>query len=158
MELTVYFAARCRKEQAGDELKALVKRAIEETLNYEKVKLDSEVSVTFVSDRQIREINREFRGIDSATDVLSFPQAENGNLEEAYDGERVQLGDIVISLERARSQSELYGHSFEREVAFLTVHSVLHLLGYDHETGEEDERIMRRRQRAIMKKMGLGLE
>lgn len=158
MELTVYFAARCRKEKAGDELKALVKRAIEETLNYEKVKLDSEVSVTFVSDRQIREINREFRGIDSATDVLSFPQAENGNLEEAYDGERVQLGDIVISLERARSQSELYGHSFEREVAFLTVHSVLHLLGYDHETGEEDERIMRRRQRAIMKKMGLGLE
>lgn len=158
MELTVDFAARCRKEKAGDELKTLVKRAIEETLNYEKVKLDSEVSVTFVSDRQIREINREFRGIDSATDVLSFPQAENGNLEEAYDGERVQLGDIVISLERARSQSELYGHSFEREVAFLTVHSVLHLLGYDHETGEEDERIMRRRQRAIMKKMGLGLE
>ncbi len=157
MELKIDFAVRCRKEKAGEQLKGLVRQAVVTALEYEKVKRDCEVSVTFVSDRQIREINREFRGIDRATDVLSFPQAENGDLDSAYDGERVQLGDIVISLERARAQSELYGHTFEREVAFLTVHSVLHLLGYDHETGEEDERLMRRRQRAIMKKMGLAV-
>jgi probable rRNA maturation factor len=79
----------------------------------------------------------------------------DGDLSDAFDGEKYQLGDIVLSLEKAREQSELYGHSFEREVAFLTVHSTLHLLGYDHETGEEDEEDMRRRQRDIMKKMQL---
>ena len=86
--------------------------------------------------------------------MLSFPQAEPGRLDSAFDGRRLQLGDIVISLERARAQAELYGHPFEREVAFLTVHSVLHLLGYDHETGPEDELRMRRRQRAVMKRLG----
>ena len=89
------------------------------------------------------------------TDVLSFPIAEDGDLEEAFDGEKLCLGDIVLSLERARSQAEEFGHPFEREVAFLCVHSTLHLLGYDHETGEEDEADMRARQREIMKIMGL---
>jgi probable rRNA maturation factor len=154
MELTVDFSVRCRREKATAELRELVRRAIAETLACEKVRRDCAVSVTFVSDRIMRGLNREYRGKDSATDVLSFPQAEPGHLDSAFDGRRLQLGDIVISLERARAQAELYGHTFEREVAFLTVHSVLHLLGYDHETGPEDELRMRRRQRAVMKRLG----
>ena len=155
MNLEIYWSTRIRKEKVTDEIRELVRRAVCATLEYEKVRDDCAVSVTFVSNRIIRGINREYRDTDRATDVLSFPQAENGNLADAFDGERIQLGDIVLSLERAREQAELYGHSYEREIAFLCVHSVLHLLGYDHETGEEDEKDMRRRQRAVMKKMGL---
>ena len=157
MNLYIDYSVRIRKIQVTEETKQLVFRAIKAALEYEKVKIDCEVSVTFVSDRLIREYNRTYRSIDRPTDVLSFPIAANGNLEEAFDGERCQLGDIVISLERAAAQAELYGPSPERETAFLAVHSVLHLLGYDHERGEEEDRLMRRKQRAIMKKIGLGI-
>ena len=157
MNLYIDYSVRIRKIQVTEETKQFVFRAIKAALEYEKVKTDCEVSVTFVSDRLIREYNRTYRSIDRPTDVLSFPIAANGNLDEAFDGERCQLGDIVISLERAEAQAELYGHSPERETAFLAVHSVLHLLGYDHERGEEEDRLMRRKQRAIMKKMGLGI-
>jgi len=155
INLSIDWNVRCRNEKVTDELKALVERSLKAALEYEEVEGDCEISVTFVSDRIIRQMNREFRGIDKATDVLSFPMAEDGDLEDAFDGEKYQLGDVVLSLEHARAQAELYGHSFEREVAFLCVHSALHLLGYDHETGEEDENDMRARQRAIMKVLGL---
>ncbi len=143
-----------RKESVSSELLALIRRAVAETLDYEGYDDDFVVSVTLVSNGGIRRYNREYRGIDRPTDVLSFPMAD-GDISDAFDGERYQLGDILLSLEKAREQSELYGHSFEREVAFLTVHSTLHLLGYDHETSEEDEEDMRRRQREIMNKMHL---
>ncbi len=153
--LKIDYSVRCRKEKVTDELKALVERAIQTALDYEEIEDDCEVSVTFVGNAGIRRFNAEYRGIDRVTDVLSFPIAEDGDLEEAFDGERLCLGDIVISLERAREQAQEFGHPFEREVAFLCVHSTLHLLGYDHETGEEDEADMRARQRGIMKLMGL---
>ena len=153
--LNIEFSIRCRKEKVTDELKELVKRAVKTALEYEEIEDDCEVSVTFVGNAGIRRFNAEYRGIDRVTDVLSFPIAEDGDLEGAFDGEKLCLGDIVLSLERARSQAEEFGHPFEREVAFLCVHSTLHLLGYDHETGEEDEADMRRRQREIMKIMGL---
>ena len=134
-------------------LRMLLRRAILETLDYEVVEIDSpEVSMTFTDNEGIRALNQEHRGIDKATDVLSFPMFERG---EKIEG---TLGDIVISLERAHEQAELYGHSFERETAFLCVHSVLHLLGYDHELGEEEDRDMRRRQREIIARLGLGIE
>lgn len=155
MELYIDFQTRCRKEKVDDGLRKLVKEAITAALEYEGVEDDAEVSVTFVSDRIIRELNREYRGVDRATDVLSFPLAEDGDLDDAFDGERLQLGDVVLSLEHARAQAETFGHSYEREVAFLCVHSALHLLGYDHELSEEDDADMRRRQRDIMKIMGL---
>ena len=155
MNLKMDCCNRQRKEQVGDDLRGLVAGALRAAFEYEGLEGDAEVSVTFVSDAGIRRFNREYRGIDRATDVLSFPLFEGGDVEDAFDGEEYQLGDVVLSLERARAQSELYGHSFEREVAFLCVHSALHLMGYDHERGESDEQDMRCRQRDIMKILGL---
>ena len=140
-------------------LKMLIRAAVEATLDYEQYGNPVEVSVTFTDNEKIRALNQKFRGVDRATDVLSFPLFDyTGEQEEPPVDEFVgMLGDIVISLEQAKKQAEEYGHGFEREAAFLTVHSMLHLLGYDHETGEEDEADMRRRQSEILERMGLGV-
>lgn len=155
MMLKIDFCNRQRKEPVSDELRGLIRDALAAAFEHEGISGDAEVSVTFVSDAGIRRFNREYRGIDRATDVLSFPLFDGKDAKDAYDGEKYQFGDVVLSLERARAQSELYGHSFEREVAFLCVHSALHLMGYDHERGEADERDMRQKQREIMKILGL---
>ena len=141
-------------------LKMLVRRAVETTLDYEQYENPIEVSVTFTDNEGIRELNRKFRNIDRPTDVLSFPLFDyTGESEEPPVDEFVgMLGDIVISLEQAKKQAEEFGHSFEREAAFLTVHSMLHLLGYDHEAGGDEEAAMRRRQREILDRMGLSLK
>ena len=141
-------------------MKMLVRRAILQTLDYEQYRNPCEVSVTFTDNAQIHELNRKFRGVDRPTDVLSFPLFDyDGTTDEPPVDELFgMLGDIVLSLEQARMQAEEYGHSFEREVAFLCVHSMLHLLGYDHETGDEDEADMRRRQSEIMDLMGLSVK
>lgn len=141
-------------------LKMLVRRAVETTLDYEQYENPIEVSVTFTDNEGIRELNRKFRNIDRPTDVLSFPLFDyTGESEEPPVDEFVgMLGDIVISLEQAKKQAEEFGHSFEREAAFLTVHSMLHLLGYDHEAGGDEEADMRRRQREILNRMGLSLK
>jgi len=122
-----------------------------------------EVALTFVDDKRIRELNREYRGIDRPTDVLSFALNEDGGEPDIVFGDLSDdeddpisgmLGDIVISLERAKAQSEAYGHSLEREIGFLFVHGFLHLLGYDHQT-EEEERIMFAKQEEILRRAGL---
>ena len=136
-------------------MKSLVKSAIRAALENEKFPYDPLISVTFTDNEGIREKNREFRGIDAPTDVLSFPMYDFKNGEKPLPGEICELGDIVLSLERAAEQAEDFGHSYEREVAFLTVHSVLHLLGYDHVHSEEEELEMREHQRAIMRRLGL---
>jgi len=137
-------------------LRMLLRRAILETLDYEGVEIEApEVSMTFTDNEGIRELNRLYRQMDKPTDVLSFPMFDFADEEETVEG---ALGDIVISLERAREQAETFGHSFEREVAFLCVHSMLHLLGYDHELGEQEDIDMRRRQREIVTRLGLGIE
>jgi len=135
-------------------LKMLLRRAIESTLSYEGVNADCEVSVTFTDNEGIHGLNKTYRNIDRATDVLSFPQIDY----ESGEGAEGMLGDIVLSLERAREQAEEFGHSFERECAFLCVHSVLHLLGYDHELSDEDDADMRKRQRDVMEIMGLSVK
>ncbi|MBO5040976.1 MAG: rRNA maturation RNase YbeY [Clostridia bacterium] len=140
-------------ETVTPSLRALTRRAVKAALEYEKVGFVPEVSVTYTDNEGIRELNAAHRNIDRATDVLSFPLFEKEELSEASDGDA--LGDIVISLEKAREQANEYGHSFEREVAFLTVHSMLHLLGYDHEISEADEKEMFFRQEEILKTMGL---
>ena len=157
MNLRIYFDNHQDKLPLTYRLKMLAREAVEATLDYEQFGNPAEVSVTFVDNAEIKDLNKKFRGIDKATDVLSFPLFDyEGESEEPPVDEMLgMLGDIVLSLEQADLQAKEYGHSFEREVAFLTVHSMLHLLGYDHETGEEDEADMRRRQSAIMDLMGL---
>ncbi len=160
MKLKIYF----ENEQSAIPLtyatKLLVRRAIEETLDYEQYGNPCEVSVTFTDNAQIHALNKKFRGVDRPTDVLSFPlfDYEGESEEPPVDELMGMLGDIVLSLEQAQAQAEEYGHSFEREVAFLCVHSMLHLLGYDHETGDADEADMRRRQSEIMELLGLSVK
>ena len=139
-----------------EEITDLVHRAVSETLRLEEIDFDCAVSLTYTDNAGIRAVNREYRDKDSVTDVLSFPMFDPA-VEEIYavDGVPAELGDIVLSLERAREQAEEFGHSFARETAFLCVHSVLHLLGYDHERSEDEDILMREKQRAVMHALGL---
>ena len=155
MKLMIYLE-NSAPEAITYKLKMLVRKAILATLDYEGVDVDCEVSVTFTDNEGIHAINKEFRNIDRPTDVLSFPQVNYDEGEELMEGD--MLGDIVLSLERAREQAAEFGHSFERECAFLCAHSTLHLLGYDHELSDEDDADMRRRQSEIMEKMGLSIK
>ena len=137
----------------------LIKDVIEAALKHEGFEQDSFVSVTVTDNENIRVINNEQRNIDSATDVLSFPvlEFENGEMiENAGDvfEDKLILGDIVLSLERAKEKSIEFGHSFEREIGYLVCHSVLHLLGYDHENEDERE-IMRQKEEATLETLSL---
>ena len=141
------------KFPVGFTLKRLIKRAAKAAITYMDFSSNVEISVMLTDNEGIRSLNAEHRDIDRATDVLSFPMFdydEDGNIIDDGDGQgRLCLGDIVISLERAKEQAEEYGHSFQREVGFLTVHSMLHLFGYDHMT-PEDEAEMFGYQREIL--------
>ncbi|ANU25561.1 rRNA maturation RNase YbeY [Planococcus versutus] len=132
-----------------------VRKLLEHAAKKEEVS-DSEVSVTFVTDAMIRDINREYRSKDQPTDVISFAMEELGEGETAIVGstEPRMLGDIVISLDRTKEQANDYGHSFERELGFLAVHGFLHLLGYDHMTAV-DEKKMSARQEEILLSLGI---
>ncbi len=144
-----------RKVNVTPELKELIVSACEATLKDNEFNEPAEVSITLVSDKKIREINREFRDIDKATDVLSFPLGEDGIYDENPENGNLMLGDIVLSLERAQSQSLEFGHSFEREAAYLTVHSMLHLLGYDHVNSDEEKAVMRKKEEQVMELLDL---
>ena len=117
----------------------LIENVISEALKYEGVSDNTEISVTIVDNEEIRKINNKFRNIDRATDVLSFPLIDFDNEDLPNDGSKIYLGDIIISIERAKEQANEYGHSLDREVGFLTAHSMLHLLGYDHMVPEEEK-------------------
>ena len=152
LKVTIY--QQQRKLPISKDLKKLIKEACRASLICEERKGNFEVTVTIVNNNQIREINNDTRGIDSATDVLSFPLSEDGyefDINPITDCQ--MLGDIVISAERASEQAHEFGQPFEREVAFLTVHSMLHLMGYDHVNSEEEELEMRSHQRVIMSEL-----
>ena len=153
MKNTVYIANEQKKVKVLPSLRGLVRRAVNATLKYEDYRCPFEISVTFTDNEKIHALNRQYRAVDRPTDVLSFPL-----FDEEVEGEPLALGDIVLSLEKAQEQATEYGHSFEREVAFLVVHSMLHLLGYDHETSRDDEKEMFFRQEEIMKFLNLGKE
>ncbi len=146
MHIDYYISNEQDKLPFHEEYETLVKNAVEATLGFEGFENDCEVSITFTDNESIRELNKEYRDIDRETDVLSFPMEDEGDI--------VVLGDIVISLEKAKEQSVEYGHSLEREISFLCVHSTLHLLGYDHETSIEDEKEMFGKQEEILKILG----
>lgn len=151
MRNTIYISNNQDKIKVNNELKALIRKVVNRALKEEKFLRPAEVSITLVDNEEIKEINLESRGIDNPTDVLSFPMFD----EDFGDDEKAVLGDIVISLEKAESQAKEFGHTFEREVAFLCVHSVLHLLGYDHETSKEDEEEMFSRQEEILRTLNI---
>lgn len=138
-------------------LRMLIRRACLATLELEGISEPAEIDVSFVDDKEIKKLNFQFRKIDCSTDVLSFPLGENGVYEKNPDSGTLLLGDVVISLEHAVSQSEEYGHSFEREVAYLTVHSVLHLLGYDHVNGGLEQVRMREKEETVLAELGLSV-
>ena len=161
-EIMLYTDNRQNKIEVNEELVNIINEVCEKALRAEEVNIPYQISLLFVDNEEIRDINRETRGIDKATDVLSFPMLDypkdkvfkevykDTKFNEIYlDGEELVLGDMVLSLERAKEQSIEYNHSFNREVCYLVVHSILHLLGYDHMEDEEKKR-MRKREEEIL--------
>lgn len=136
-------------------VRMLVRRCCTAVLVHEEFDGDAEISVSFVDDEMIREYNKQFRNIDRSTDVLSFPLGENGVYDINYETGAKLLGDIVISIPHAFAQAEEYGHSLQREIGFLTVHSMLHLLGYDHVNGGLESVRMREKEETVLTKLGL---
>ena len=136
-------------------VRMLIRRCCNAVLVNENFEGSAEISVRFVDDEIIHELNREYRHVDRSTDVLSFPLGENGVYDINHDTGAKILGDIVISMQHAVLQADLYGHSLQREIAFLTVHSMLHLLGYDHEAEGLERVRMREKEEAVLTQLGL---
>ena len=163
----LYTDNRQNSIEVTDDLINIINEVCDVALKDEEVTIPYQISLLFVDNNEIREINNETRGIDKVTDVLSFPMLDypenmvfknvykNKKFNEIYlDGEELVLGDMVLSLERAKEQSIEYNHSFEREVCYLVVHSILHLLGYDH-MNDEDKAKMRTREEEILGKLNI---
>ena len=136
-------------------LRLLMRRCCHAVLELEGFEGSAEVDISLVDNQQIRAINNEQRGIDLVTDVLTFPLGENGTYDKNPETGAYMLGDVVLSVERAIEQAKQYGHSLQREVGYLTVHSVLHLLGYDHVDGGLEAVRMREKEEAVMASVGL---
>lgn len=136
-------------------LRLMLRRCCTAVLRMEGFEGDAEVNITFVDDEQIHAMNKQFRNKDSATDVLSFPLGENGIWDVNPDTGCKELGDIVLSVEHAVAQAKEFGHTFQREMGYLTVHSMLHLLGYDHVNGGLEKAIMREKEEEALGRLGL---
>lgn len=155
----IYIEDVCASPAINDDVCDFLRTVVTATLEYEKVNEPCFVSITVVDEDEIKEINNEHRGIDAVTDVLSFPVVNliDGTYEENagdfFEG-RLILGDVVLCAKRAREQSIEFGHSYERELGYLTCHSILHLIGYDHEEDFERE-VMRQKEEAVMTKLNL---
>ena len=136
-------------------IRMLIRRACNAVLTFEGFEGPAEVNVNFVDDDEIRKLNNEFRHIDAYTDVLSFPLGENGKYDINPETGAQMLGDVVISVPQAAKQAQEYDHSFQREMAFLTVHSMLHLLGYDHVNGGIEAVKMREKEEHVLTQLGV---
>ena len=139
-----------------DEFERLFNDVVLESLKFEDFDTQCEVSISIVDNSEIKNINKQFRHIDKETDVLSFPQLtfEEGEVADVNENDEIILGDIIISIEKAIFQAEEYGHGLRREIAFLTAHSMLHLMGYDHMEPEERD-IMFEKQEKILGNLGI---
>lgn len=136
-------------------VRLLIRRCCNAVLTFENFSEPAEISVTFVDDERIHELNKMHRDVDRSTDVLSFPLGENGEYDRNLDTGACLLGDIVISVETAVRQADTYGHTLQRELGFLTVHSMLHLLGYDHVNGGIEAVRMREKEEHVLTELGL---
>ncbi|WP_421379930.1 rRNA maturation RNase YbeY [Bacillus salacetis] len=154
MNLEIDFLDETKKLSESD--RELVQSLLDYAAGQEKVEPASELTLSFVTNERIQEINKEYRDKDQPTDVISFALEELGEDETKVVGEGIPriLGDIIISVEKAKEQADEYGHSFSRELGFLALHGFLHLLGYDH-MNEEDEKRMFGRQKEILDGYGL---
>lgn len=157
MKTKVNITDKQKKIKLPTGTRLFIRKACIATLTEEKFPYNAEVEVILTDDDNIRELNRKFRNIDSSTDVLSFPLGSDGEYDENPETGMKMLGDIVISVEHAYAQAELYGHGIEREISFLAVHSMLHLLGYDHVDSKLEESIMREKQEIILDELGLSI-
>lgn len=154
MKIYVLFSDEQDKITLDFDAEKLAEDCTREALLEEEIEDDAEVSLTMVDNARIRELNAEFREIDRETDVLSFPMGDENGFEVNPETDALLLGDIVISLEKAKVQSEEYGHSMKREVAFLIAHSLFHLLGYDHMTPEEEAEMFAK-QENVLQRLGI---
>ncbi len=154
-KLKVQISNRQKDVKIPSGIRLLIRRCCTAVLDAENFEGSAEVSVCFINNQEIKELNAQYRGKDIETDVLSFPLGENGNYDVNHETGAKMLGDIVISVEKAVSQAELYGHTLQREIGFLTVHSMLHLLGYDHENGGLEATLMREKEEEILSRLGL---
>lgn len=136
-------------------IRMLIRRACNAVLKLENFEGPAEINVTFVDDEEIRQLNHKYRNIDASTDVLSFPMGKDGQYDINPETGLKMLGEVVISIPHAVSQANEYGHSLQREIAFLTVHSVLHLLGYDHSNGGIEAVRMREKEETVLTQLGL---
>ncbi len=136
-------------------IRLLLRRCCNAVLIMEQFTDSAEISITFVDEEQIHILNKEHRGVDRPTDVLSFPLGENGEYDVNPENGAKMLGDIVLNISRVVRQAEEFGHSFQREIAYLTAHSMLHLLGYDHVAGGIESVHMREKEEEVMKQLGL---
>ena len=158
MKIVIFLSNEQDKLDPPQDVEKLIEDCTAAALEEEGIDDTAEVSVTFVDNEGIRQLNNEHRGIDRETDVLSFPLGDDDGYEIDPDNDAIMLGDIVISLEKAAQQAEEYGHSYRREVAFLITHSLFHLLGYDHVNGEEEEKEMFGKQEKVLDKLGITRE
>lgn len=154
-KLKVLISNKQKSVKIPSGIRLLIRRCCHAVLQMENFSGSAEVSVSFINNDEIRSLNAQYRNKDSATDVLSFPLGENGVYDKNENTGAFMLGDIVISAERAFEQAELYGHTIQREIAFLTVHSMLHLLGYDHEQGGLPARQMREKEEIVLERLGV---
>lgn len=154
-KLKVIISNRQKAVKIPTGMNLLVRRCCHAVLVNENFEGSAEVSVSFVSNEEIRQLNKQYRDKDSETDVLSFPLGENGEYDVNEATGAKLLGDIVISVEKAVEQAATYGHTLQREMAFLTVHSMFHLLGYDHEKGGLESAIMREKEEKVLAQLGL---
>lgn len=155
MSHKVYITNQQKAVKVPSGLRILIRRSCHAVLEAEHFEGPAEISVTFVDDAEIHRLNLQYRGKDQATDVLSFPLGQDGKYDVNQETGAAMLGDVVISMERAVEQAALYGHSLQREVAFLTVHSMFHLLGYNHEAGGLEAVRMREKEEAALIQLGL---
>lgn len=146
--MEVYYDDRQEDIEITEEIKNLIEKSIAAVLKIEELDENVEVSVSFVGDEEIRRLNSDYRGIDKSTDVLSFPMDDEFIIDNRI------LGDVIINTRRVMEQAEDLGHSNERELSYLTVHSILHLLGYDHMKAE-DKKEMREREKLAMKELSI---
>ena len=155
MQVKVRISNYQKEQRIPSGIRLLIRRCCHAVLEEEGFEDNAEVSVRFVDNDTIHELNKQFRDIDRPTDVLSFPLGENGEYDTDLSTGAKLLGDIVISIPKAMEQAQEYNHSLQREIGFLTVHSMLHLLGYDHEQGGIEEVHMREKEETVLTKIGL---